>query len=109
MSAFPTTYTQVGQTIAYTYTIYNVGTAPICYPITICDNKLGGWIIPAVYIPCGGCQSFTRTYTIVAADLVAGSITNTASALIEVECNKAVGTPPASTTILYNPPTDTTR
>jgi hypothetical protein len=107
VSATPTTYTQVGQSIAYTYTVYNVGTADICYPINICDDKLGGWVIPCSYIPPGCTQSFTRTYTVVAADITAGSITNSAFALIEVECDKCVCTPQASTTVTYAtvPPT----
>ena len=97
----PTFYTAAGQVISYTYRITNTGSATICYPIQICDDKLGGWQIPCSYIlPCSS-QDFTRTYTIAAADLTVQSITNTATAYIQVKCKKWVCTQPSSATITY--------
>jgi len=98
-SANPTTFSTVGQIINYTYTITNIGSAIICYPIQICDDKLGGWRIPNAYIAPGSSQSFTRTYTIVASDITTGSITNTANAFVEVCPKKLVCAPPATATI----------
>lgn len=100
-SASPNFYTAVGQVITYTYTITNTGTAPICYPIRICDDKLGGQIIPRAFIQPGASQSFIRTYTITSSDLAVQGITNTASAYIEVKCRKWVYTQPSSTTITF--------
>ena len=100
-SANPTSYTGAGQSITYSYTITNTGTAVICDPIQICAHKLGGWQIPCSYIaPCSS-QTFTRVYTTTDADTTAGSITNTAVAYIQVKKCKYVCTPQASTTITY--------
>lgn len=97
-TANPTTYSAIGQTILYTYTITNIGTAPICYPVQICDNILGGQTVFA-NIPPGSAQEFSRNYTISILDVAQASITNTAVAYIQVKCNKSVCTPPASATI----------
>ncbi len=100
-SASPSFYTEVGQIITYTYTITNTGTVPICYPIQICDDKLGGQIIPYSNIYPGLSQSFTRPYAITANDLLQQSITNTATACIIVKCKKWVCTDPTSATITF--------
>ena len=100
-SANPTFYTAVGQVITYSYTITNNGSVPICFPIHICDDRLGGQIIPGSFIGPGASQVFNRTYTIVAADLLVKSITNTASAFIQVKCKKWLCTQPSSATITF--------
>lgn len=92
-------YTEAGQVITYHYTITNTGTDMICYPIQICDDKLGGYIIPHSNIPPCMSQTFSRTYTIVTPDLEQPFITNTAIAYIKVKHNKWVVTQPASATI----------
>jgi hypothetical protein len=103
-TASPTTYTQAGETIKYSYTINNTGNVPICYPIQICDNKLGTWHIPCTYIhPCSS-YTFTRSYRTTQQDVDAGSITNIASAYIQVKCKKWVFTNESSATITRQTP-----
>lgn len=97
--ANPTTYTQAGTTITYSYTITNTGTAPICHPINICDDKLGGWLIPQASIAPGASQTFSRDYITTAEDFANGNIVNTASALIKVSPSKWVRTPLATATV----------
>lgn len=100
-TAFPTFYTTVGQIITYTYTITNTGDIPICDPIRICDDHLGGQIIPRSFILPGISQSYTRTYTILPSDLLIPGITNIATAYIEVDCKCWVATCPASATVTF--------
>lgn len=95
-TANPTFYTAAGQIITYSYTITNTGSAPIYYPIQICDDKLGGQRVPPAYISPGSSQVVTRTYTISPADLADRSITNTAVAYIQVKRCKWVFTQPAA-------------
>lgn len=99
-TASPTFYTAANQQITYTYTIVNTGTTPICFPIQICDNVLGGFFINCSFIPpCSGSQSFSRVYTTTAADLLVTSITNTASANIVADKCTYVCTNQATATI----------
>lgn len=100
-SASPSYYTAAGQVITYTYTITNTGTAMICYPIKICDDKLGGCFLPCVNIYPGTSYSYNRTYTITNEDLTKTSITNTATAYILVKRRKHVCTNQATATITY--------
>ncbi|CAH6419105.1 Hypothetical protein HVR_LOCUS299, partial [uncultured virus] len=90
--------TGVGQVITYSYTIINTGTAPICYPIQICDDKLGGQFIPGSYILPGDSQEYIRTYTTIDSDLLA-PIVNNAIAYIQVKCKKWVCTNQATATV----------
>ncbi len=81
-SAGPTTYGSAGQTITYTYTIKNTGNVTLTGPFSVSDDKAtvtctqpgDGALSPNETMTCGA------TYTITAADLSAGSVTNTASA-----------------------------
>ena len=102
-SVSPLTYTAAGQTITYSYLITNTGSAPICYPITINDDKLGGQYIPFSYIPPGGTQTFTRTYITTPSDMSVAFITNTAIAFIRATKNKYVVTPISTTTLSRSP------
>jgi hypothetical protein len=97
----PTFFTAVGDVITYIYTITNTGNIPISDPIRICDDHLGGQIIPCSFILPGASQSFTRTYTIIASDLLVSGITNTAVAYIEVDPKRWVITPPSSATVTF--------
>lgn len=100
-SASPSYYTAAGQTITYSYTITNTGCVPICDPIRICDDHLGGQLIPRSFILPGGSQTFTRTYTTTDSDLLSSNITNKANAYIEVECKCWVITNQASATVTF--------
>ena len=75
------TYDHVGQIITYTFTVQNTGNVTLAGPFAVSDNRLGA------ISPCGSgplaptaTTSCTANYTIVQADLDAGSITNTATA-----------------------------
>jgi len=100
-TASPTFFTTPGQIITYSYTITNTGNVTICDPIRICDDHLGGQIIPGSFILPGTSQSFTRTYTVIASDLLTPGITNTATAYIEVDSKCWVATCPSSTTVTF--------
>lgn len=97
-TASPTTYSAVGQIITYQYAIRNTGSVPLCFPIEICDDRLGSEIVRS-YINPGETRNFTRVYTITSSDLTSTSITNTAQAFIHVKCKKIVCTNSSSTTI----------
>ena len=87
-SASPTTYTAAGQTITYTFSVTNSGSAILPGPVTISDALVPGASCPALstignndgffdpseVIACSG------TYTTQPGDVVAGSVTNTATA-----------------------------
>jgi len=80
-TASPTTYSTVGQVITYTFKITNSGNTTLAGPFSINDNKLGT-ISPCGTGPLapGASTSCIATHTITTADLLAGSITNTATA-----------------------------
>lgn len=102
VTATPSYYTESGQQIVYNYTVTNTGSAHICYPIVICDSRFGATTYQCTNIaPCGGTQTFQRTYTVVPTDLDVQSITQTAYADIFVKCKKVVRTCPASVTITF--------
>lgn len=100
-TAEPTVFTGAGQGILYIYTLTNTGTVPINGMVQICDDKLGGQILPCVCI--APCQSTTvvRNYVTTADDLLSPSLTNTATAFIQVKRRKWVVTCPASATVTY--------
>src|SRR5206468_3454919 len=80
-SANPTTYSAVGQTITYTYTVTNNGNTTLAGPFSVADDKQGT-ISPCGSGPLapGASTSCTSTHTITQADIDAGSITNKATA-----------------------------
>src|SRR5436309_11403300 len=80
-SATPTTYSAVGQTITYTYTVTNNGNTTLAGPFSVADDKQGT-ISPCGSGPLapGASTSCTSTHTITQADIDAGSITNKATA-----------------------------
>jgi subtilisin family serine protease len=82
-TASPSTYGHVGQVIVYTYDIQNTGNVALVGPFSISDDKaadeacrqpVGGELLPGEKMNC------TASYTITAADLAAGSVTNIAIA-----------------------------
>lgn len=80
-SGEPTSFSAVGDTIDFTFTVENTGNVTLSGPITVDDDQIGtglvcqaGDLAPGVTITC----DFTWTAT--QADLDAGSVTNTATA-----------------------------
>ena len=81
-SAVPGEYDAVGDVIAYSYTVTNTGATDIVGPFSVTDNKIAAVdcsLAPASLAP-GAHFTCTASYTISAADLAAGSVTNVAVA-----------------------------
>ena len=81
-SASLTEYDTIGDVIAYSYTVTNTGTVGIAGPFSVSDDKVAAVdcsSAPASLTP-GADFTCTASYTITAADLVAGSVTNVAVA-----------------------------
>src|SRR5207249_3367555 len=74
------TYSAIGQTITYTYTITTSGNVTLAGPFSVTDDKLGTFACGSGPLAPGASTSCTKTHTITQADLDAGSITNTATA-----------------------------
>ncbi|MGI9408372.1 MAG: DUF7507 domain-containing protein, partial [Hyphomicrobiaceae bacterium] len=76
-------FASVGDELSYTYLVTNTGNVTVNSPITVSDDRVANVSCPV--LPTGGLtpgQSITctATDTVVEADLVAGSVTNVASA-----------------------------
>jgi hypothetical protein len=88
-----------GQVIVYTYTITNTGTDFICAPIQIADNKAGNKQVCGPDIAPGASITTTLSYTVTAADTAARSVTNGASAYVQIDKCKWLASCPACLTI----------
>jgi len=79
--ALESNYSQVGDILNYRYLVINTGNIPIEGPITVTDDKIPGVVCPAVVelLP-GGSVTCEASYTVTNADIVAGEVTNTATA-----------------------------
>ena len=104
-----TSYTSVGDVLNYSYLVENTGNASFTADILVTDDKIGTFVCwsatagsdedftPAdpLAVPPKAAETTTcsRTYTVIQADLDAGSVTNTAYA----------STVYASTTDVYSP------
>lgn len=93
-----------GQVVTYTYEVTNTGNTSYTTPVTVTDNKIGTFtcytptsanprLDPAEVVSCTG------NYTITAADVTAGSVTNTATA-----SSGGTTSPPTSATIPQSGP-----
>ena len=78
-SASPLTYAAVGDSIAYSYLVTNTGNVTLSGPFTVSDDK-ATVTCPAGALDPGDSITCTATYTITAADITAGSVTNHATA-----------------------------
>ena len=79
-TASPTTYSAAGQAITYSYVLTNTGTQTI-FTVSITDDRVAVVNCPAPNVPLGGSLTCTGSYTITAADISAGTVTNTAVAI----------------------------
>jgi uncharacterized repeat protein (TIGR01451 family) len=74
--------TQPGETIKYTFTVKNTGNVPLTnvkVTDTVCTNVLGG-PIPTLAVGAVDTTTFTCIYIVTPTDIVAGKVTNTATA-----------------------------
>ena len=80
-TASPATYTAVGDVISYSYELTNGLNVPLYPPYTITDDKSSDESCPAApaSLAPGAAVTCTASYTIIQADLDAGSVTNVAS------------------------------
>ena len=81
-TANPTLANSAGQVVTYTYTLQNTGNTALIAPFTVTDNKIGSANCSAAVSPIlvGGSTTCTGSYTVTAADITAGSVTNIATA-----------------------------
>jgi LPXTG-site transpeptidase (sortase) family protein len=90
-SANPGYFTAVGNIISYGFQITNSGFVPLLGPLTVSDDRAIDESCPAVttvgdlddYLDPGESLICAASYTIMAGDVTAGSVTNTASATID--------------------------
>ena len=75
----PTTYTAAGQTIAYNYVLTNTGGVDIS-SIQLTDDKVSGITCPATTLAPTASMTCTGNYVTTDADVLARSVTNTATA-----------------------------
>lgn len=103
-TAQPTTYTSVGQTITYTYVLRNGGGGNGTLTVLL-DDQIGVVNCPTNLVPVNAVITCTASYTITAADITNGSVTNVATATGNScgECPIVVSSPPV--TVNFVPPT----
>jgi LPXTG-site transpeptidase (sortase) family protein len=83
-------FTAAGNVLNYSFLVTNNGSAPLLGPVTVSDNKASDESCPSVstvgdldnYLDPGEAITCTATYTVLAADVTAGFVTNQASATI---------------------------
>jgi uncharacterized repeat protein (TIGR01451 family) len=103
-TATPTTVTNAGQTVNYSFLVTNTGNVTMSN-VTINEGNFSGTgTISAVDCPestlvAGQFETCTATYTVTQADVDAGTVTNTAT---------ADGTPPGTTTPVPSTPSTST-
>ena len=89
-SATESYFTAAGNVLHYSYLVTNTGFAPLLGPVTVADDKATDETCPAVstvgdldtFLDPGESLTCTATYTVQAADVTAGTVTNTASATV---------------------------
>ncbi len=97
-SASPTTYSAAGTVITYTFGVTNSGSTAL-HGVGVSDTVAGAASCPQTTLAIGASENCTGTYTTVQADVVNGSISDTATASALSPSNQAVTSTPASTTV----------
>jgi hypothetical protein len=117
-SAMPTSYTAVGDVIQYSYKLTNEGNVNLVAPFAVSDNKtqVSCPSSPTTLQP-GESITCTAGYTIQAADMGAGAVTNIAMATAKdtlgatvssnLDDETVIGPPPTATPAPTNTPTPT--
>ncbi len=76
-----TTFTTVGEVLHYEYLVKNTGNTDLDGPLSVTDNKIANVLCPPVVILVpNDSVTCAATYTVTAADVVAGRIDNIAEA-----------------------------
>ncbi|MFE4519694.1 hypothetical protein ACFRMQ_36595, partial [Kitasatospora sp. NPDC056783] len=94
----------VGDTVRYTYTVTNTGTAPVT-GITVSDDRVTSVTCSATTLDPGQSTTCHGTYTVTEADAQAGHVTNTARANGTGPDGQPVQSPPADATVDIVSPT----
>lgn len=97
VTASPTTYSNAGQVITYSYKVTNTGNVSIS-SITVGDSRVSTVTCPVTTLAAGANTTCSGSYTTVAADVMAGSISSTATAK-GVFGSTAVASTPITTTL----------
>ncbi|MFE7487804.1 hypothetical protein [Kitasatospora sp. NPDC057541] len=88
----------VGDTVTYTYTVTNTGTATV-HDLVLTDDRVSSITCSATTLAAGQSTTCTGTYTVTAADAVAGSVTNHATVKGLDPQGELVQSPPAEETV----------
>lgn len=80
ISAVPASYSAVDNVINYSFVVKNAGNITLAGPFTVTDSKVASVTCPAGALAPGASVTCTGSYTVVQADVDAGSISNTATA-----------------------------
>ncbi|KIQ66176.1 hypothetical protein TR51_00290 [Kitasatospora griseola] len=89
---------RVGDTVNYTYTVTNAGTAPV-HDLNVSDNLIGSVTCDSTTLSAGESTLCHGSYVVTAADVSAGHVTNTAHASgIDPE-GRTVVSPPGEATV----------
>ncbi|WP_167574186.1 DUF7507 domain-containing protein [Kitasatospora cheerisanensis] len=89
---------RVGETVSYTYTVTNTGTAVVSN-ITVADDHVSSVTCDATTLNPGQSTLCHGSYVVTAADVAAGHVTNTAHANGTDPQGEAVHSPPADVTV----------
>ncbi len=89
-SAAEASFISAGEVLHYSFIVTNSGSAPLLGPVTVADDKATDETCPALttigdlddFLDPGESVTCTATYTVQAADMTAGSVTNSASASV---------------------------
>ncbi|MFG2919741.1 hypothetical protein ACGF0D_43605 [Kitasatospora sp. NPDC048298] len=92
----------VGDTVRYTYTVTNTGTAPVTN-LTVTDDHVTAVTCDAASLNPGQSTTCHGSYVITAADGQAGHVTNTAHANATDPHGRSVQSPPAEATVKVVP------
>jgi uncharacterized repeat protein (TIGR01451 family) len=83
-----------GETIAYSFLVTNTGNVPL-HNVGVTDAKVGPVSCPLATLAPAAAETCTATYTVTAADIIAGVVHNSAT---------AHGAPPGTDTPVTSPP-----
>ncbi|MFF2628589.1 LPXTG cell wall anchor domain-containing protein [Kitasatospora griseola] len=88
----------VGDTVNYTYTVTNAGTAPV-HDLDVSDNLIGSVTCDRTTLPAGESTLCHGSYVVTAADVQNGHVTNTAHASGTDPEGRPVVSPPGEATV----------